>query len=102
LFTAISKVDKKGRISIPIRLRAKLNLVEGRFVKITFRNNSLILVPDFDITSVKNVSAKTNGQSSVKASTRVRETRRPSAILGSGPRGEKYGGTKNGNKNKIW
>ena len=71
LFTAISKVDKKGRISIPIRLRAKIGLVEGRFVKITFKNNSLILIPE-------------NGRSGVTVSTRVCGTRRPGAILGSG------------------
>ena len=78
MFTAISKVDKKGRISIPISLRAKIGLVEGRFVKITFRNNALILIPE-------------NGRSGVTVSTRVCETRRPGATLGSDPRGEKKG-----------
>jgi AbrB family looped-hinge helix DNA binding protein len=82
LFTAISKVDKKGRISIPIGLRAKLGLVEGRFVKITFKNNSLILIPS-------EVISMTNGRSGVTASTRVCETRRPGATLGSGPKSDK-------------
>ena len=102
LLTAISKVDSKGRISIPIRLRAKLNLVEGRFVKITFQDNSLILIPNSDVTCVTNVLAKTKGgkmfsekffslykmfrgQSSVKVSTGVCETSRPGSIPGSGP-----------------
>jgi len=60
LFTAISKVDSKGRISIPVRLRAKLGLVEGISVKISCRKNSLVLVPE-NVTGVTNVSAKTRG-----------------------------------------
>jgi len=90
LLSTISKVDKKGRISIPIQLRAKLGLLEGRFVKIIFKNGSLILIPE-NFTS--------DGQSGVKASTRVREARRPSAIPGSDPKVIKNGGNKNDNKN---
>ena len=52
--SAVSKVDSKGRISIPIGFRVKLKLIEGSRVKIVLKKDRLILVPD--------------GQSSVKVS----------------------------------
>lgn len=54
LVSAISKVDSKGRISIPIGLRAKLGLVEGSSVRIILEKNRLIITPN-----------SKNGQSSV-------------------------------------
>lgn len=44
-FIAISKVDSKGRITIPIGLRARLRLVEGSEVKIMLNTNRLTIVP---------------------------------------------------------
>ena len=42
---SIAKVDSKGRISIPIALRAKLNLLEGTRVKIVLNKGKLIIIP---------------------------------------------------------
>lgn len=44
----ISRIDSKGRISIPIRLRAKLKLVEGSKVRIIENKNRLIIIPESD------------------------------------------------------
>lgn len=77
--SAISKVDSKGRISVPIGLRAKVKLVEGSRVKILKRRKSLLIVPCSDEDLLE------YGQSSVKASTGVCETPRPRSILGSDP-----------------
>ncbi len=60
--TVISSVDSKGRISIPIGIRAKLKLLEGSKVR---------LVP--------------NGRDGVMVSTKVCEIFGPSSILGPGP-----------------
>jgi len=48
LFNAISRVDKKGRISIPVGLRLKLRLLEGSNVKIVLNKKRLIVTPDSD------------------------------------------------------
>lgn len=61
LVSAISKVDSKGRISIPIGLRAKLGLVEGSNVKIVLEKNRLVVTPD---------SKVRDGQSSVNGNIR--------------------------------
>lgn len=78
--SAVSRVDSKGRVSIPIGLRAKLRLVEGSNVRIVLEKNRLIVSPNSDA----------NGQSSVKVSTRVCGALRPGSSLGSDPnkRGE--------------
>lgn len=74
------KLILKGRITIPIRLRAKLRLLEGSKVKLLFENGKLILIPD-------------NGHSSVKASTKVCEIRKPTQTSGSDQkRGDKNTG----------
>lgn len=75
LFSAISKVDSKGRISIPIGLRLKLNLLEGSIVKIALNDKKLIIIP--------------NGQSGVRVSTKVCGTLRPGSSLGSGLKNKK-------------
>ena len=80
LFSAISKIDSKGRVSIPVKLRWKLRLTEGSCVKILKRKNSLVLVPFSEEDTLE------YGQGSVKVSTRVCETLRPGSILGSGLR----------------
>ena len=43
LSSLISKIDSKGRITIPIRLRAKLRLVEGSNVEISLKKNKLVV-----------------------------------------------------------
>ena len=53
--SAISRVDSKGRVSIPIGLRYKLRLVEGSEVCFQVRGNKLVVIP-------------VNGRSDVKAS----------------------------------
>ncbi len=75
LVSAISKIDSKGRVSIPIGLRAKIGLVEGSRVRIVLDGNKLIVTPD-----------SKNGQSSVKVSTRVCGTLRLGSSLGSDPK----------------
>ena len=71
-FSATSKVDSKGRVSIPIGLRARLELLEGSRVKFLLLKDKLLILPE-------------NGQGSVKASTEVCETSRLGSILNSGP-----------------
>jgi len=71
-----SKIDSKGRISIPLQLRAKLRLLEGSNVSIFIKNKQIVLTP------VK------NDQSNVTASidfdsAKVCGTSRPSSNLGS-------------------
>lgn len=46
LFSFVSKVDSKGRVSIPIKLRAKLKIIEGCRVKILAKKGRLILIPE--------------------------------------------------------
>ncbi|MCD6403217.1 MAG: MraZ N-terminal domain containing protein [Candidatus Aenigmarchaeota archaeon] len=41
----IVKVDSKGRISIPIRIRVKLKMLEGSLVKIVEKEGYLLLFP---------------------------------------------------------
>lgn len=77
-FSANSKIDKKGRISIPIGLRAKLRMLEGTRVEIILRNGKLILLP-YGQSGV-------NGITSIKASTQFCGSCRPSSIPGSGPK----------------
>lgn len=43
LISAISKIDSKGRISIPIKFRAKLGWIEGNEVRIVLNKNKLIV-----------------------------------------------------------
>ena len=75
---AISKVDSKGRISIPVGLRWKLRLKEGSLVRISKRKNFLVLFPFSERDILK------DGQSSVKVGTRVCETLRSGSNPGSG------------------
>ena len=56
--SAVSRVDSKGRVSIPIGLRYKLKLFEGSEVSFQVKGNKLVLFP-------------VNGRSGVKASTEV-------------------------------
>ena len=65
LFSAVSKVDSKGRISIPIGLRAKLRLTEGTRVDIILKKDRLILLP------TNGQSGVSVARSSVKAKDRV-------------------------------
>jgi len=39
----LSTIDKKGRVLIPIRLRAKLRFLEGMNVKLTISDNRLVV-----------------------------------------------------------
>lgn len=73
--TAISKIDSKGRISIPIDLRARLNLIEGSTVKIILKDRKLVLIP--------------YGQSSVRVRTKACGALRPGSSLGSGLKNKK-------------
>ena len=41
----ISKIDSKGRISIPISLRSKLKLLEGSEVVLSVSGSSISVVP---------------------------------------------------------
>lgn len=43
--SAVSRVDSKGRVSIPVGLRYKLRLIEGSAVSFEVRGNKLILIP---------------------------------------------------------
>ena len=54
----ISRVDSKGRVSIPIGLRYKLRLLEGSEVSFQVEGKTIVLIP-------------VDGWSSVKASTEV-------------------------------
>lgn len=73
----ISKIDSKGRISIPIALRLKLKLIEGSSVYCIQKGKKLILIP-------------ANGQSGIKASIGDCGSSRLGSIPGSGPkRGDK-------------
>ena len=78
MFSAISKVDSKGRITIPIGFRAKLRLLEGSDVRIVLKNKKLIIFP-------YNGQSCVNGISSKKASTQLCGSCRPGSIPGSGP-----------------
>ena len=80
MVSAISKVDSKGRVSVPIGLRAKLGLVEGSNVRIFLDKDRLIVIP---------YSYAKNGQSSVKVSTRVCGTLRSGSSPDSDPMGDK-------------
>ncbi|MBI4176792.1 MAG: MraZ N-terminal domain containing protein [Candidatus Aenigmarchaeota archaeon] len=42
----ISRIDRKGRIFIPIRLRAKLRLLEGTDIVIAASDGCLIVFPN--------------------------------------------------------
>ena len=54
--SAISRVDSKGRVSIPIGLRYKLGLLEGSEVGFLVKGKSIVLI-------------SVNGHSGVKVST---------------------------------
>lgn len=56
--SAVSRVDSKGRVSIPVGLRYKLRLIEGSAVSFEVKGSRLILTP-------------VNGQSGVKVVTEV-------------------------------
>ena len=43
--SAVSRVDSKGRISIPVGLRYRLRLIEGSEVRFRIKGNKLVLVP---------------------------------------------------------
>lgn len=43
--SAISRIDSKGRVSIPVGLRYKLKLLEGNTVSFELRANKLVLIP---------------------------------------------------------
>ena len=75
----ISKIDKKGRISIPISLRAKLGWLEGSKVSINLNGDRLILLQD--------------GQNGVKVSIGTCGVSGPGSIPGSGL-GKNRGGRK--------
>ena len=44
-FSAISEIDSKGRIYIPRKVRAKLNLIEGSRVGLEVKNGKLLIYP---------------------------------------------------------
>ncbi len=54
----ISRIDSKGRVSIPVGLRYKLKLIEGSVVSFEIKGKNLVLTP-------------VNGQSGVEFSTEV-------------------------------
>ena len=54
----ISRIDSKGRVSIPIGLRYKLRLAEGSEVGFRVKGKTIVLIP-------------VSGSSGVKASTEV-------------------------------
>lgn len=68
-------LDSKGRISIPIGLRAKLGLLEGSKVRIVLNKGRLIITP---------IQSGTNVQSSVKVSTEDCESSSSSSSPDSG------------------
>lgn len=76
-FSSSTKLDSKGRITIPMRIRAKLNLLEGSKLKLLVEENKILLVPI--------------GQGSVKVSTGACEAPSLSSIPGSGLRGDEDG-----------
>lgn len=39
------KVDKLGRVSIPVEMRRKLNIEDGGKVEITMRNGAVVILP---------------------------------------------------------
>lgn len=52
--SAVSRIDSKGRVSIPVGLRYKLKLIEGSGVSFQTKGDRLVLVP-------------VNGQSDVRS-----------------------------------
>ena len=58
IFSAVSKVDSKGRVAIPIGLRYRLRLLEGSEVNFKIKGKAIVLIP-------------VNGRSGVKVSTEV-------------------------------
>jgi AbrB family looped-hinge helix DNA binding protein len=44
----ISRVDSKGRITIPIGLRARLRLLEGSSVRIIRKGRAIVVLPQGD------------------------------------------------------
>ena len=76
--SAISRVDSKGIVSIPIGLRYKLRLVEGSEVCFKIRGKTLVLVPD------------NNGWSGVKASTEVCGTSSSGSTPDSDPKRKRW------------
>ena len=71
--SAISRVDSKGRVSIPVGLRYKLKLIEGSAVSFEVKGKKLFLSP-------------VNGQSTVEFSTEVCGTSSSGSIPDSGPK----------------
>lgn len=65
--SSISRVDSKGRVSIPIGLRYKLRLVEGSKVGFQVKDKTIVLIPVDGQIGVKvgtdSVSAKACGAS---------------------------------------
>ena len=56
--SAVSRVDSKGRVSIPAGLRYKLRLIEGSAVSFEVKSKKIVLIP-------------VNGQGGVEFSTEV-------------------------------
>ena len=56
--SAVSRVDSKGRVSIPVGLRYKLRLIEGSPVSFEIKGKKLFLIP-------------VNGQSGVEFGTEI-------------------------------
>jgi len=61
--SSISRVDSKGRVSIPIGLRYKLKLIEGSEVGFQIKGRAIILIP-------------VDGRSGARVSTEVCRTSR--------------------------
>ena len=69
----ISRVDSKGRVSIPIGLRYKLRLIEGSEVGFRIKGKTIVLIP-------------VDGWSGIKVSTEVCEASSSGSTPDSDPR----------------
>ena len=89
--SAISTVDSKGRISIPIGLRAKLKLLEGSKVRILKRRKSLVIIPcsDEDVLEYGQISVRVGTNKSVKACEAFRAGPSPASGLKRGDYNER-------------
>jgi len=76
--SAFSKVDSKGRVLIPIKIRAKLKILEGSRVRFLLLKDKLILLPENQDNFY--------GQSSVRVSTEACGASRAGSSPASDPK----------------
>ncbi|MBI2543100.1 MAG: AbrB/MazE/SpoVT family DNA-binding domain-containing protein [Candidatus Aenigmarchaeota archaeon] len=69
--SAISRIDSKGRVSIPVGLRYKLRLMEGSAVSFEVKGKKIVLVP---VNAQLSFTTKALSQREVKSQFKYRRT----------------------------